>query len=88
MYQFDIPAARALFKESLALYHELDDQWGIAIVLGNLGLGEAWQGNYERARALYEENLALSRQLQDKAGIVNELQNLGDLQLISDALRR
>jgi tetratricopeptide (TPR) repeat protein len=65
----------ALMEESLALYREIGDRQGIALVLGNLGMAAWTRGEYERAVALSEESLALYRATGDRRGIARLLGN-------------
>jgi tetratricopeptide (TPR) repeat protein len=68
------------YEQSLALYRELGDTWGVAYALNNLGLSAfAVQQDHARARALYEESLRLRRALRDGHGIVMTLNNLAIL---------
>jgi predicted ATPase/class 3 adenylate cyclase len=59
----DDERARELFEESVRLYREAGDRWGVAWTLGGLGNYFNNQGDYGRAKEIYEEGLALSRQL-------------------------
>jgi predicted ATPase/DNA-binding SARP family transcriptional activator/uncharacterized protein HemY len=75
--QGDYAAARALLEESLVISRELDDAWGIAWSLNNLGNVASLQGEYEAARALLEEGLAIFRELADQEGVTVSLCDLG-----------
>jgi tetratricopeptide (TPR) repeat protein len=75
--QGDFTAAHAFLQESLALFRELGDTWGIAYALNGLGLVANDQGDYARARALFEESLAMRRELGNTWGIAASLNNLG-----------
>ena len=75
--QGDYSEARAQYEESLSIFRELRDKWGIAMSLGNLGIVAYWQGDYSAARALLEESLSIRRELEDKWGIAHSLNNLG-----------
>ena len=57
----DFEGASILFEESLALYQEAGDEWGIARSLLQLGRVAVGRGDHERAIELYEEGLSLSR---------------------------
>lgn len=74
--QGDVTRMTALSEQSLALYRRLDDQVGIAAVLGNLGCMADEQGDYARAAALLEENLAARRALGAPVPIAIALGNL------------
>jgi DNA-binding CsgD family transcriptional regulator len=69
--------ARAPFAESLALYRELEDTWGLARVLHYSGEMARFGGDDERARALYEESLALYQELGHQFSAAIVLHNLG-----------
>jgi predicted ATPase/class 3 adenylate cyclase len=75
--QGDYVSARPLFDESLALFRELGDKWGIALSLNNLGNVFHEEGDHSSARSMYEECLAIRRELGDKLGIAVSLTNLG-----------
>ncbi len=75
--QSDYERAEPVFKASLALYRELDDQPGRAFALSMLG-SVAWtQGNMAAARTMTEEALAISRQVDDMERIASSLFILG-----------
>ncbi len=75
--QSDYERAEPLFKASLALYRELEDQPGIAFALSLLG-SLAWtQGDMAAARSMTEEALAISRQVDDMERIAGTLFILG-----------
>ena len=75
--QSDYKRAGPLFKESLALYRELEDQPGIAFALSMLG-SVAWtQGDMAVARTVTEEALAIARQVDDMERIATSLFILG-----------
>ncbi len=80
--------ARRLLQESLALWRELGDTWGIALALSNLGLVIQNQGDDGLAEALYTESLALRQQRGDTAGIALSLDNLGNLAYMQGNLAR
>src|SRR5262249_15815061 len=74
--------AQAGLEESLALWRELDDAWGIANSLHLLAVLAQAQGEYARAAALREEGLAQRERrrdpLRDPWLIAYLLNNLGD----------
>ncbi|HEY3229100.1 MAG TPA: tetratricopeptide repeat protein, partial [Roseiflexaceae bacterium] len=65
VYQGDT-TGRALLEESLALFQDLGDTWGIAYVLLNLGGNYQLQGDRREAETLMEESLATFRTLDDR----------------------
>jgi predicted ATPase/DNA-binding SARP family transcriptional activator len=75
--QGDHLAARALHEESLQIWREVGDPWGMALALNNLG-NVAWkQADYPTARQFHEESLKIRRELGDPMGIAASLHNLG-----------
>jgi DNA-binding CsgD family transcriptional regulator len=74
------PAQRSL-EESLLLYRDLGDNYGVAHALECLGVAKTRLGDYGRATQLQEESLALYRELGHKWGIAVSLVNLGTLAL-------
>jgi predicted ATPase/DNA-binding SARP family transcriptional activator len=57
----DRTAFRGLAEQSLALYRELDDPWGIVQALSDLGISSFFDGIYPLARRMFEERLALAQ---------------------------
>jgi tetratricopeptide (TPR) repeat protein len=78
--QGDLVRASELFEEGLALYRELGDEVGIAIVLVELGQVARAQGDHDRATALSEEGLALGRKLGERAVTAIALNTLGHVE--------
>jgi predicted ATPase/DNA-binding SARP family transcriptional activator len=64
----DRGAFRGLAEQSLALYRELDDPWGIVVTLSDLGIAFFLDGAYRQTREIFEECLALSQ----KRGIADD----------------
>jgi non-specific serine/threonine protein kinase len=77
LYQSDAPAARALFKESLALYRQHQELRGIAWVLIHLGWLCHDLGRCRAARRLLQEGLAVCRRVDDRRGVARSLTILG-----------
>jgi len=77
--QGDYERARPLFEDSLALFRELGDTWGVALDLGDLGLVAHDQGDYERGVSFFEESRSLFEQVDDTWGVAWSLGNLGRL---------
>ena len=73
----DYGRAEALYKESLALYQELEDKGGIGYSLILLGIISWRQGDFVRGRELIEEGLSTFREVGDKQGIAFSLFLLG-----------
>jgi predicted ATPase/DNA-binding CsgD family transcriptional regulator len=61
--------AQALFEESLALFTDIGDRWGIANALHNLGHLAFFQNDDDRAVAFEEQSLAQWRSVGDPWGI-------------------
>lgn len=69
----DRESARQYYHESLALYREVNNDWGTANVLAALGwLIQHW-GGYDDSRELYQESLAIRRTLGDHRGMADSL---------------
>lgn len=77
--QGDYTQSIALFEQSLALYRQLGDKWGIAATLNGIGYTIHEQGDFPRATSFYEESLALFRELGDKRASAYLLNNLGNV---------
>ena len=71
--------ALALLGQSMDLFHQLGDIWGISRVSHVLGQLFLNQGNYEKARFFFEQGLRIDEKLEFKQGTVVALGNLGDL---------
>jgi predicted ATPase/DNA-binding winged helix-turn-helix (wHTH) protein len=75
----DFPAAEHFLKQSLSLYEELGDQWGIAASLNALAISQRDRGDYASAESNFERSLACWRLLADRSAIARCLHNLADL---------
>ena len=69
----DHAEAEACYEEALEISHALDMQWGVALVLGNLGRVAAILGRLDQARARFDLGVETARRL-------------GSPRLIGDAL--
>ena len=76
--QGDFESADAFLKQSLALYGELDDQWGIAASLNALAITTRDRGNFEEAESYFEMSLACWRKLPDPISTARCLHNLAN----------
>jgi len=76
-----IDQARAALIEALALYREVGDERGEALVLHRLGVAELVAGAPTRALAWAEQALAIYQRLDETVGIV------GTLHHVAEALR-
>ncbi len=67
--------------ESLDIFEEIGNPYGMAFSLGMLGAHYRQQGRYGEAQLSIERGLAVSRSLGDQEGIAFALRNLGHLNL-------
>ncbi|MBV7339896.1 helix-turn-helix domain-containing protein [Chloroflexi bacterium TSY] len=75
--------ALALNEQSLALYRQIDDRWGIAYALELLSLKHQSAGNHSKAVKFQEECLAIRQQLNDPRGIAKSYSLLGHMVLFA-----
>jgi tetratricopeptide (TPR) repeat protein len=80
-YQDDYARAQSLEEQSLELFRELGNRWGVCEILTFLGRIRQAQGDLQQARVLLEESLELARQARDSNEIAYALQSLGHLAL-------
>ena len=80
--------AKELFEESVRLYREIGDRWGVAWSLGSLANVAGDRGDHEQAKRLYEEGLALSRRLGDASPLGVYLVSLGYEYLLEGNLEK
>ncbi len=71
----DYTSARALFEESLVLFRRLQDSWGTANALTNLGSVAVFLGHRDEARALLAEALERWHEVGDPWGMAITLGN-------------
>jgi tetratricopeptide (TPR) repeat protein len=71
----------AQLEESLILFKEIDDHFGIARALWTLGNATFRQGNTARSIVLQEESLARFRAIGDRSGASDPLRSLGEIAL-------
>ncbi|HYK49316.1 MAG TPA: tetratricopeptide repeat protein, partial [Terriglobales bacterium] len=77
--QGDFAAAEHFLEQSLSLYEELDDQWGIAASLIALAIAARDRGDYALAQSNFERSLACWRLLPDRLAIARCLHNLANV---------
>jgi predicted ATPase/DNA-binding winged helix-turn-helix (wHTH) protein len=77
--QGDYPAAEGFLKESISLYEELDDEWGIAASLNALAVSARDRGDYSSAESSFERSLACWRMLTDRSATARCLHNLANV---------
>jgi hypothetical protein len=63
-----------LYEQSLGMFRELGDRWGIAGTLADLGTLAREEGNYAVAHSLYRESIKLFHELDHKRGIARLLE--------------
>lgn len=92
--QGDFPAAEAFLKQSLSLYEQLGDRWGVAASQNALGISSRDRGDYRTAETYFERSLACWRELPDRLATARCLHNranvakvLGDYPRAQNALR-
>lgn len=73
---------RSLVDDSIVILREVDDKWGLALGLLDIGLVEMYNGNYAEAQAALEEGRDLYRRVGDAWGLAQMLNSLGDLMRI------
>jgi predicted ATPase/DNA-binding winged helix-turn-helix (wHTH) protein len=78
--QGDFPADKCFLEQSLSLYQELGDEWGIAVTLNALAVSARHQGDHSAAAQLnFERSLERWRALGDKLSIARCLHNLANV---------
>jgi len=77
--QGDFPSAQRFLEQSLSLYEELSDRWGVAVSLNALAVSARDLGDYASAQATLERSLACWRALSDRSAIARCLHNLADV---------
>jgi DNA-binding NarL/FixJ family response regulator len=73
----DYAAARPLAEESVELFREGEDRFGLGIRLSRLGITALAQGDNAAARAALEEGVAICREIDDDWALALALRNLG-----------
>src|SRR5215831_5503209 len=77
--QGDFAAGRHFADQSLSLYQELDDRWGVASALNALGVGARDSGDYEAAQSCFDHCLECWRALPDQIETARCLHNLANI---------
>ncbi|MGD0471783.1 MAG: tetratricopeptide repeat protein [Candidatus Velthaea sp.] len=77
--QGDFPSAQRFLEQSLSLYDELSDRWGVAVSLNALAISARDLGDYSSAQANFERSLACWRALSDRSALARCLHNLADV---------
>jgi len=76
-FDHDRAAATTFYQHSLGLYRRLEDTWGAAKALSQLGFIAHHAGNFQQAVEIYSQCLDLTRKLGDPRGIADALIELG-----------
>jgi predicted ATPase/DNA-binding winged helix-turn-helix (wHTH) protein len=76
--QGDYDAADGFLRKSLALYTELNDDWGIAASLNALAVATRDGGNFAEAETYFAQSLAYWRRLPDRRSTARCLHNLAN----------
>jgi predicted ATPase/DNA-binding winged helix-turn-helix (wHTH) protein len=77
--QGDFPAAERSLEQSISLYEELGDQWGIAASLNALAVSARDRGDYASAQSNFERSLACWRMLSDRLAMARCYHNLANV---------
>jgi predicted ATPase/DNA-binding winged helix-turn-helix (wHTH) protein len=77
--QGDFPAAEHFLEQSLAVYEELGDQWGIAASLNALAIAARDRGDYSSSESNFERSLACWLLLPDRSATARCLHNLANV---------
>ena len=77
--QGDFSAAKSSLEQSLLLYEELGDKWGIAASLNALGVSARDRGDYRSAQKHLERSLSCWRALSDGLSVARCLHNLANV---------
>src|SRR6266849_2231997 len=77
LLQGNLSAARELAEESMQVFQELGEAWGIALALHHLGKATVELGDPLAARSLLEESAALFRMTGDRQLLAQSLNALG-----------
>jgi predicted ATPase len=81
--QGDFLPAQRFLEQSLSLYQELGDRWGIAVSLNALAVSARDMGDYSSARANFERSLDCWRMLPDRSATARCLHNLANVTKVS-----
>jgi adenylate cyclase len=73
----DYPTAMENYERALALYEELGDRSGVALVTGSIGIVHRFTGNFPAALECYHHALVLHEELGDRNGVARVTGNIG-----------
>lgn len=77
--QKDPDAADSMIKESVGIFRELGDEWGLALSLNDMGNVLRSRKEYSSALTHYRDSLALWQKMDDTWGLPLTLSNIGFL---------
>ena len=77
--QGDFPAAQQFLRQSLSLYEELNDRWGLAASLNALGISVRDSGDFQAAQSYLERSLDYWRTLPNRLDTARCLHNLANV---------
>jgi tetratricopeptide (TPR) repeat protein len=77
--QGDFAAAQHFLENSLSLYKEMNDDWGVAVSLNALAVSARDRGDYSSAEYIFEQSLDCWRKLSDSLGTARCLHNLANV---------
>ncbi len=77
--QGDYAAAERFLQESLSIYEELGDEFGIAASLNAIAITARDKGDYASAQSHFERSLACWRMLPDRLAVARCLHNLSNV---------
>jgi tetratricopeptide (TPR) repeat protein len=75
----DFAAAQHFLENSLSLYKEMNDDWGIAVSLNALAVSARDRGDYSSAEHIFEQSLGCWRKLSDSLATARCLHNLANV---------
>ncbi len=77
--QGEFATAQHYLNQSLSLYRELDDKWGIGTALNALAVNARDQGDYAAAQMSFENSLIFWRAVSDRVSTARGLHNLANV---------
>ncbi len=77
--QGDYTAAEDFLQQSLSIYEELGDEWGIAASLNAIAITARDKGDYASAQSNFERSVACWRMLPDRLALARCLHNLSNV---------
>src|SRR5687768_6805243 len=78
-YEEDLDRAQALANQSMVLFREVGDKFGVAQCLDHLGSYALIRGDYAESKKIWEDDLTLRREIGDQDGIAWTLSCLANL---------